>query len=291
MRRSANTLTVLASAVLTLLAQNSNSQRASWNMPVAPFRIIGNIYYVGAAGVSSFLITSPQGHILLDGGFAETAPQIEKNIAALGFRVKDVKYLLSSHAHYDHCGALAELKRAFKAQMIASKADAETLITGHQLSYGKGQSDTRFPAVKVDRVIADCETVSLGTLTLAAHLTPGHTKGCTTWTMPVSADGKIYRAVFYCSTTVPGNQLTGNLKYRGIIADYERSFALLRNLPCDVFLAPHPSFFHMAEKAKELKLGNRNALVDATELKRFVEASEQDFRAELARQEEAGQTQ
>ncbi len=277
-------LAVAAGGVFSLFGQNDHSQRAAWNQPVQPFRIIGNVYYVGAAGVSSFLIASPLGHILLDGGFVETAPQIEQNIAALGFRIRDVKFLLNSHAHYDHCGGLAELKRASKAQMIASKADAATLITGHQLSYGKGQSETHFPAVHVDRVIEDRGTVSLGGTALTAHLTPGHTKGCTTWTMPISDNRKTYQVVFYCSTTVAGNQLVGNPKYPGIVGDYEHSFALLRNLPCDVFLGPHPDFFHMAEKMAEHKAGNRNAFVDPTELRRFVAESEEDFKVELARQ-------
>jgi len=277
-------LSIPALGILSLVAQSGVSQRAAWNQPVPPFQIIGNIYYVGAAGVSSFLITSPQGHVLLDGGFAETAPQIEKNITALGFQVKDVKFLLNSHAHYDHCGGLAELKRVSKAQMVASKADAPTLNTGHQLSYGKGQSEAQFPAVHVDHVIAEGGTVSLGGITITAHLTPGHTKGCTTWTMPVSEHGKTLQVVFYCSTTVAGNQLIGNPKYPGILADYEHSFAFLRNLPCDVFLGPHPDFFHLAEKERVLKDGDRNAFVDATELKTFVAASEQDFKAELTRQ-------
>lgn len=284
-------LNVSALGPCMLFAQNGPSQRVAWNQPVQPFRIIGDVYYVGAAGVSSFLITSPQGHILLDGGLAETAPQIEKNITALGFRMQEVKFLLNSHAHYDHCGGLAELKRASKAQMIASEADAPTLASGHQLSYGRGQSESYFPAVQVNRVIADRGTVSLGGVTLTAHLTPGHTKGCTTWSMPVSANGKTYQVVFYCSTTVAGNQLVGNRKYPGIVADYERSFALLRNLPCDVFLGPHPEFFHMDEKEEELEAGNRNAFVDSTELRRFVAASEEDFKIELVRQEKAGHLQ
>ena len=245
---------------------------------------MGNLYYAGAAGVSSFLIATPQGNILLDGGLAETAPQIERNVAKLGFRMRDVKYLLNSHAHYDHCGGLAELKKASGAQMVASQGDAETLRSGLQLSYGKGQSETRFPAVKVDRVVQDGDTVSLGNVMLTAHLTPGHTRGCTTWTMPVSDGAKNYHVVFDCSTTVAGIQLVNNPKYQGILDDYKRSFEILQNLPCDIFLAPHPEFFHMDEKLEKLKAGNKNAFVDSGELKRFVAQSQQDFQKELARQ-------
>ncbi len=272
-------------AVSVLCAQSGASQRSEWNKPFKPFRIIGNVYYVGAAGVSSFLIVTPAGDILLDGGLAETAPQIEQHIRSLGFHMRDVKYLLNSHAHYDHCGGLAALKRASGAQMIASKADAATLSSGHQLSYGPGQSDTHFPAVKVDRLIADGGTVSLGGVTLTAHLTPGHTKGATTWTMPVVENGKTYQVVFDCSTTVAGNRLVNNAKYLNIVADYEHSFAVLRSLPCDVFLAAHPFMFHMAEKVKEKNAGGPNPFIDPGELKAFVDQSEKDFREELAKQQ------
>jgi metallo-beta-lactamase class B len=249
------------------------------------FRIIGNIYYVGASGVSSFLIATPAGNILLDGGFVETAPQIEKNVRALGFRMRDVGYLLNSHAHYDHCGGLAELKRASGAQMVATGPDASTLVSGHQLSYGKGQSEARFPAVQVDRVIGDGEQLSLGGVKMTAHLTPGHTKGCTTWTMPVTENGKVYQVVFYCSTTVAGNQLVRNPKYPGIVADYRHSFALLKGLPCDVFLAPHPEFFHMREKLEDRAERGANPFVDPAELGRFLMESERDFNETLAKQE------
>ena len=278
---------ILSIAALALCAQQNASQRAAWNKPAKPFHIIGNIYYVGAAGVSSFLIVTPAGDILLDGGLPETAPLIEKNIAALGFKMTDVKYLLNSHAHYDHSGGLAELKKRSGAQLVSSRADSQALNSGHQLSYGPGQSDTHVPPAKVDRVIDDGSTVSLGGTTLTAHLTPGHTKGCTTWTMPIVENGKPqHQVVFYCSTTVAGNQLVNNPKYPQIVSDYRHSFAVLRQLPCDVFLAPHPEFFHMDEKRKQLEAGNLNAFVDKNELKAFVDRSEQDFNKELKHQEE-----
>ncbi len=276
---------LLGIAALTLFAQQNGSQRARWNQPAKPFRVIGNVYYVGAAGVSSFLISTPAGIILLDGGLPETAPLIEKNIAALGFQVTNVKYLLNSHAHYDHCGGLAELKKRSGAQLVASRADSQTLNTGHQLSYGKGQSDTHFPAVAVDRLIEDGGTVSLGGATLTAHLTPGHTKGCTTWTMPVVESGNNHQIVFYCSTTVAGNQLVSNAHYPQIVTDYRHSFTLLRQLPCDVFLAPHPEFFNMKDKLIQLEAGHSLAFVNHEELRNFVNHSGQDFDTELKRQQ------
>jgi len=278
-------LTVLAVA---LFAQRDSGERAAWNRPVKPFRIIGNVYYVGVSGVSSFLITTPQGLVLLDGGFPETAPLIEQNIAALGFRIHDVKFLLNSHAHYDHCGGLAELKRLSGAQMLASRADAEVLESGGRVNF-EGWKNSGFPAVKVDRVIADGETVKVGDATLTAVLTPGHTKGCTTWTMAVTESGKTYSVVFYCSTSVPGYRLVDNPKYPQIVSDYEHSFVKLRHLPCDVFLAPHGGFFHLDEKRARIGEGSVNPFIDPAEFKAFLDSSEQDFHRELKRQQAAAE--
>jgi metallo-beta-lactamase class B len=253
----------------------AQSQRAAWNQPVKPFKIVGNVYYVGAH-VSSFYIKTPAGAILLDAGLPETAPLIQKSIAELGFSVKDVKILLNSHAHYDHCGGLAELKKKSGARMVASERDAPILNTG------QGQFGA-FPAVHVDRVIKDGGTVELGGVTLTAHITPGHTPGCTTWTMPVSEAGKTYQVVFYCSTSVV-DKLVNNTACPNIVADYERSFAELRKLPCDVFLAPHAEFFELEEKRKQLEAGKVDAFVDPTEMRKFVEVSEQAFRQQLAKE-------
>ncbi len=270
-----------------LMAQINPRERRAWNAPVQPFRIVGNVYYVGAHGVSSFLIATPDGLIVLDGGFTETAPLIERNIRALGFQLKNVKYLLNSHAHYDHCGGLAKLKQDSGAQLLASAPDSETLNTGHQLSYGPGQHEAYFPRVRVDRTIRDGERISLGGAVLTAHLTPGHTKGCTTWTMPVVEHGATHNVVFYCSTSVAGNLLVNNPKYPNIVLDYETSFALLRKLPCDVFLGPHPDFFHLDEKLKRRKAGQLNAFIDPKELTRFIDESQQEFELELGRQQAA----
>jgi metallo-beta-lactamase class B len=254
-------------------AQSTPEQRAAWNQPVKPFRIIGNVYYVGAANVSSFFIKTPDGAIVLDGGLPETAPVIEKNIAALGFSITDVKFLLNSHAHFDHCGGLAELKKLSGARVIASERDRPVLESA------KGGA-APFPAVAVDRVIRDKQTVQLGGVTLTAHLTPGHTKGCTTWAMPVTDAGKTYQVVFYCSTSVV-DKLVNNSDYPAIVSDYMRSFAELRKMPCDVFLAPHAGFFNLDAKRKQLDAGKLDAFVDPTEMQNFVEASEKEFRQEL----------
>lgn len=264
-------LLLLGTVSAALFGQRDDATRTAWNQPVAPFQIVGNIYYVGAAGVASYLITTPRGHILLDGGLQETAPLIEKNIATLGFKVKDVKFLLNSHAHFDHCGGLAELKRMSGAQMVASRADGETLERG-------GPADRpswKFPPVHVDRFVNDNDQVALAGGTLTAVLTPGHTPGCTTWTAAVSEGGKLRNVVFYCSTSVV-ERLTTQM-----ISDYRRSFQRLKAMPCDVFLGPHPEFFHMDEKRASMKPGRPNPFVDPGEMARYVAASEAAFEAEL----------
>lgn len=247
-----------------------------WNIPFEPFHVIGNIHYVGASGVSSYLITTPAGSILLDGGLPETAPLIQKSIAKLGFRVQDVKYLLNSHAHFDHAGGLAALKKASGAKLVASAGDAKGLRAG-----GRQQ-----PPVAVDRVVKSGEELELGGVRLTAHVTPGHTPGCTTWTMTTTDAGKPYRVVFYCSTTVV-DRLVGNEGYPSIVSDYESSFPVLRALPADVFLAPHPMQFGMAAKRQRMSAGTPNPFIDAGELRRYVDESEQQFREALARERQA----
>src|ERR1700683_5292092 len=195
----------LAAAILILLPAaarpQANPEMRSMNQPVAPFHIIGNIYYVGASEVTSFLIVTPAGDILLDGGFAETAPQIEANIQKLGFKLADVKILLNSHAHFDHSGGLAELKQSTGAKLVAMEGDAGVLASGGFTDFAYGGKQL-FAPVKPDRVIHDGDTVSLGGVTLKAHLTAGHTRGCTTWTMTTEESGKIYHVVFAGSASI-----------------------------------------------------------------------------------------
>jgi metallo-beta-lactamase class B len=269
----------LAVVVIALMAspglrgQQTDAERKAWNAPVAPFHIIGNVHYVGAAGVSAFLIVTTEGSILLDGGLPETAPLIVRSIEALGFRLRDVKYLLNSHAHFDHAGGLAELKRLTGAPMIASGPDASALSAGAE----------DMPPIVVSRVVADGDTVHLASTALTAHITPGHTKGCTTWTMTTSDGGTPYRVLFYCSTSVV-DRLVGNAGYPQIVGDYERTFARFRTMSADVFLSNHPGFFGMERKRKAMTSGAANPFVDSGELQRFVTASERDFREALGRE-------
>jgi metallo-beta-lactamase class B len=227
----------------------SDSLSRSWNQPVRPFRIAGNIYYVGASDVTSFLITTERGHILLDGGLPETAPLILASIRALGFRPQDVKLILNSHAHYDHAGGLAELRRVTGARVVASAGDSALLARG---GLGDPNFGDRlpFPPIQPDSVVHDRSAITLGGTTLVARVTPGHTRGCTTWTTTVVEGANRHGVVFICSATVPGYRLVGNTAYPDIVSDYRRTFDILRSLRCEVFLAAHGSFFSLLDKAR-----------------------------------------
>lgn len=258
---------------------------AHWNDPFQPFKVMGNIYYVGTTGVSSWLITTARGHFLLDGALPQTPPQIIANIHALGFDIRDVKYLLNSHAHFDHAGGLAALQRASSATMVASAADREVLETG-RIAYGP-TSNISVPPVRVDRVIGDGERLSLGGVTLIAHLTPGHTPGCTSWSMDVRGDdGALHHAFFHCSTTTGGQALVPE-SYPGMIANYRATFAYMRTVQADIFLANHANFFNLKDRRARQIAGDANAFVDATALQAFNAQSEREFNAELAKAQAA----
>jgi metallo-beta-lactamase class B len=276
---------------LVLVALNSVFGQAdetsrSWNKPVPPFRIVGNLYYVGATEVTSFLITTPQGHILLDGGFVETAPQIERNIAELGFKLQDVKILLSSHAHFDHAGGLAELKRKSGARFVASARDAELLQRGGHGDFRFGDR-LIFPPIAADQIIGDGESIQLGDQKLTAYLTPGHTMGNTTWTTKINDGPKVYDVVFAGSTSALDYQLVGKESYPGIAADFEKTFAVLKRLPCDVFLSDHGTFFSFVEKRERVMRGEKpSPFIDPDGYKHFVSDSEAEFRKKIAAQKQ-----
>ncbi|MEW6211292.1 MAG: subclass B3 metallo-beta-lactamase [Acidobacteriota bacterium] len=279
---------LLASVLLIpsfAFAQSDSTSRA-WNQPVKPYRVIGNIYYVGAAEVSSFLITTPQGHILLDSGFAETVPLIRDNLAKLGFRLEDIKILINSHAHYDHCGGLAELKELTGAKLAASEADAALLARGGKDDFQWGDRFAYRP-VTVDRALRDKDTVELGGVVMTARLTPGHTKGCTTWTMKVREGDRKLDVVFVGSASIPGYKLLGNAKYPRIAEDYAHTFEVLKGLKCDVFLAPHGSFFSMKEKMARAEKGDKDVFIDPTGYRDYVARAEKNYRDQLQKEKQA----
>ncbi len=259
-----------------------HSMRA-WNRPFPPFRIVGNVYYVGTNEMAQYLIATPAGHILLDSGFEASVPRLAANVRALGFRFEDVKILLASHAHIDHVQAHALVRRLTGATVMASAADAPVIASG-----GKGEpvfdgvySWTPCP---VDHVVADGERVTLGGTTLVAHLTPGHTRGAITWTMQVTEGGRTLSVVFFPSANVnPGVRLVGNPRYPEIADDFRRSFAVWRSLPCDVPLGAHGQFYDMQAKHRRLSSnGGPNPFIDPEGYRRLIAEAQQRFEAQLA---------
>ena len=256
---------------------------AAWNAPVPPRHLVGNIYYVGAMGVSSFLITTPEGHVLLDTGLPATAPQIVSGVEQLGFKVSDIKLILSSHAHFDHTGSHATLQRLTGAKVVASAEDARVLESGGAADFIPFPKDlAAYEPVKVDRVVADGEGVKLGGVKLTAHVTPGHTRGATTWTMEVEEEGRTYRVVFFSSASInPGTRLTGpGAAYPEIADDLARSFSAFRAMRCDLFFAPHGGQFAMGEKFTRLDAGEKGEVVfaDPAGWRALIDGQEKAFR-------------
>jgi metallo-beta-lactamase class B len=257
----------------------------SWKKPMPPRQIIGNIYYVGSTGVSSWLITTASGHVLIDTTFEECVPQITRNIEQLGFRVSDIKFLLSSHAHVDHTGGHALMKQRTGARIVASAADAHVLETGGADDFSPFPKELlAYTPVKADRIVQDGDVVSLGDVALTAHLTPGHTKGATTWTMTVQERGKEYHVVFFSSVSIAApTSLRRNAQYPGIAEDYEATFKKLHALPCDIFLAPHADQFGLAEKLRRLDRGaTQNPFIDPEGWRRLIGNAERSYRQQLA---------
>jgi metallo-beta-lactamase class B len=260
-------------------ARDWTAQRATWNRPAAPFRILGNLYYVGTEGLAAYLLTDPRGHILIDGGLPESAPLIAANIRALGFRLRDVRVLLINHAHFDHAGGLAELKRLSGAALAASAADRADLQAGR--AAGRDDHDP-FPAVHVDRTLVDGEEIRVGATVLKTLLTPGHTRGCTSWTYDTKEAGRKLRVLFACSLTVAGQDLRGGKIYPDAVGDFRATFAKLRRLQPDVFLNFHAPVFDLAGKRAKQLAGDAFAFVDAGELGRQLDLAESAFQRDLA---------
>lgn len=256
------------------------------NDPVAPFAIGEGLWYVGASDIAAYLLKTADGYILVDGGYASTAPQILANLKALGVRPRQVKILLSTHAHLDHAGGLAELKQATGATLYASAADAVLMRNGGKGDFFLGDR-AAYPPVTPDRILTDGQTVRLGGVALTAHLTPGHTKGCTSWTFPVTVAGKVRQALILCSNSVlPGYRLVDNPAYPTIAADYEASYRFWRSAPCEVFLASHGQFFGLTAKRQALLAGKADAFVDPQGCKSYFQQGYAGFEKELTRQQQ-----
>jgi metallo-beta-lactamase class B len=274
---------VLGAAAVAQDYPRTDDHRA-WNKPAEPIRIVGPIYYVGTFDLASYLITTSAGHILMDSGLESSAAQILAAVKKLGFSPSDIRILLNTQAHFDHAAGLAALKRVSGARMLASAGDAAGLESGGRDDFAFG-NDLTFPPVKVDQIVADGQRVTLGDVTLTARLTPGHSKGTTTWLVTVPEGGRELSVVFAGSTSVadPDMSLTGNPKYPTLVEDYKRTFAFLKTLEPDVFLTQHASAFGFHDKARRLKAGESpNPFVDRAGYARWLTAAERSFLARLA---------
>ena len=256
----------------------------AWTTVVTPFRIVGNLYYVGSQDLAAYLVVTPAGNILINSNLATSPPQIKASIEKLGFRASDTKILLISHGHFDHAAGSARMKQMTGAEYMVMDDDVPLVESGGRSDFALGrEAQYQFAPTRVDRVLHDGDEVRLGGSVLVAHKTAGHTRGCTTWTMKVSQDGRIYDVVIIGSTSVLDSyRLAGRESYPGIAADYRKTFVTLKALPCDVFLASHGSMFGLKQK---LASEHPQAFVDPAGYHRFVEESEREFEAVLTKQQ------
>jgi len=273
---------------LPVVAQSNSFLQANptWVKPFPAFRIVGNLYYVGSEDLAAYLIVTPQGNILINSNLESSPPQIKKAIKSLGFKFSDTKILLISHGHFDHCAGSAEIKRLTGAKYEVMDRDVSVVESGGHTDFNYGADKSMwFPTAKVDRVLHDGDTVSLGGTTLTAHLTAGHTKGTTTWTMDENESGRALHVVIVGSPNVnPGYKLVNNKTYPQIAEDYRHEFEVLKKLPSDVFLGAHGGYFGLAEKYPRWKAGDKNTFIDPAGYKAYIADREQAFESELKKQ-------
>jgi metallo-beta-lactamase class B len=270
MRRGLFSLLVFATP---LLAQTN----PDWHRQFPAFKIAGNLYYVGTADLAVYLINTAQGNILINSDFPEDVPLIRKSIEQLGFKYNDTKIILISHAHGDHDAATGLIKKETGARLMIMDADVPA-----EESTAPGR-----PGAHVDRVLHDGDIVELGLAKLTAHLTPGHSKGCTTWTMQVDEGGRKLNAVIIGSPNVnPGYILVGNKNYPQIADDYVKTFKVLKSLPVDLFLGAHGAYFGLKAKYEKMTSGGPNPFIDPAGYRAYVGEREETFLKELARQKQ-----
>jgi metallo-beta-lactamase class B len=266
--------------------------------PADPFRIAGNLYYVGASDVASFLLTSPQGHVLIDGGYPGSTNLIKESIAQLGFKITDIKVLLNSEALHDHAGGLADLQKASGAQMWASDSSVEYLESGGETDpagpmmykFMMTVGFQKFPPIKVDHRVKDGDTVRVGPIELVARLTPGRTKGCTTWTFPVRDGDRVLNVVDLCNLTPqPGMRLADPQYYPGIRDDFEKTFKIARALPVDIWVTSHARDFGRYRKYTKRGATPDSAapFIDKAGYLAYIDSGEANFRRQLAEQQKA----
>jgi len=268
--------------------QSAPATGAGFLDPFPAHHVIGNVYFVGSKGLGIYLVSTPHGHILINAGLEDSVPMIQHSVEEVGFRFSDIKILLISHAHFDHDAGAARIKQLTGAKYMVMDSDVTVVESGGKKDFFYAHTPGMiYPAAKVDRVLHEGDTVSLGDSVLTAHLTPGHTKGCTTWTMKVHENGQSYDVVIVGSPNVnEGYNLVNNAAYPQISSDYEKTFAVLRALHCDVFLGAHGSYYDMESKHARMGAG-ANPFIDPKGYQEYVKDREHAFRVELARQHAA----
>ncbi|MQA92851.1 MAG: subclass B3 metallo-beta-lactamase [Gemmatimonas sp.] len=278
----------MRSIVIALLLTPSmvQGQNSDWTEPIEPFGIADDLHYVGTAGLSAYLLTSEEGHILIDAPLQENVPLVLDNIRELGFSPSDVRIQLTSHAHFDHVGGLADMIEATGADLVVSPRDAEYIQRGADF----GLETAGYPSVAPARTISHLETVRLGGVELTAHLTPGHTPGCTTWSGSVEIAGEPYTFVSVCSLSVLSTyRIVGEEPtYAGQAEDYCRSVAHLRSLDPDIFLGAHGSWFGLEEKITALRAGDLRAFVASDRYGSYLDSAEERIEEVLAEQGHSG---
>ena len=269
------TVALALSACAACALAQSNSD---WDEPFPPHKIVGNLYYVGTKGLASYLVATPAGNILINSDFERNVPTIRASVEKLGFHFRDIKILLGSHAHADHMEGDALVKELTGARVMAMAEDVPAL---RQMRPGNKPHP-------IDQILHDGARVTLGGSTLVAHLTPGHTKGCTTWTAKIAEGGKSYDVVIVGSPNVnPGYILVGNRDYPQIATDYVRTFQILQSLPVDVFLGAHGEYYGLEAKYARLKPGGSNPFIDPAGYHAYVAERQHAFQAEWDRQKAA----
>ncbi|HXS94109.1 MAG TPA: subclass B3 metallo-beta-lactamase [Candidatus Limnocylindrales bacterium] len=281
------TISVQAAALGALAFSIAFAADKTDNQPFPPHRIADNLYYVGSSDIAAYLVTTPAGDILINAGYETTPALIRDSIVKLGFRPADVKILLNSQAHYDHVAGMHEMQRLTGAKIYSSEREVAVLESGGKADLRFGREIT-YPPVKVDHVVRDGEAVTLGGVTLVAHMTPGHSIGCTTWTMRATDGGRSYNVVIVGGVGInPGVELVRHPLYPGIADDFAHTFQLLRSLPCDIFLGAHGGYYGMKAKYERMKVGAAgNAFVDPAGYRAFIDGAEKDYRAQLAREQD-----
>jgi metallo-beta-lactamase class B len=285
-RLSKVTAALAVGAVVLASAPRAQAQNEEWTRPFPPFKIIGNIYWVGSYDLSTYLITTPEGHILINTGVGDTAQKIKAGVEQLGFKMSDVKMITATHGHYDHVAGIADLKKMTGAQVVISEPDKDLIETGGKADFRFGDTPSaRFEPVKVDRTFKDGENLVLGGTTLTAHLHAGHTKGATSFTTDVRENGKTYRVIIANMGSInPGVTVTGMPKYPGITQDYARTFMSQKEMKIDVWLASHAAQFRLHEKYKPGDPYNPDRFVDPNGFLESVRRLENAYLAQVAKE-------